>query len=67
MRDNPDSGIQYIFAVKSGIAGNLESSTRNPDFTAWNPESGTFLDSFTLGDAKNWLRLGLIRLNQVLV
>ena len=56
-----ESGIQVP------VTKNLESSTRNPDFTAWNPESGTFLDSFTLGDAKNWLRLGLIRLNQVLV
>ena len=56
MNGNPDSGIQQILAVESGILGsrirnNVQiSRTKNPESSTWNPESNV-LDSLTWG---NW-------------
>ena len=56
MNGNPDSGIQQILAVESGILGirirnNVQiPRTKNPESSTWNPESNV-LDSLTWG---NW-------------
>ena len=54
-----ESGIQLKESgplLKIGIqnpnfTNSLESSTGNPEFRAWNPESKTVLDSVTWGDS----------------
>ena len=52
MNGNPDSGIQQILAVESGILGirirnNVQiPRTKNPESSTWNPESNV-LDSLT--------------------
>ena len=56
MNGNPDSGMQQIFAVESGILGtrirnNVQIPlTKNAESSTWNPES-YLLDSLTWG---NW-------------
>ena len=39
-----------LFGTRNPLCWNLESSTRNPESTAWNPESKTVLDFLTWGD-----------------
>ena len=39
-----------LFGIRNPPCWNPESSTRNPESTAWTPESKTVLDSLTWGD-----------------
>ena len=39
-----------LFGIQNPLCLNPESSTRNPEATAWNPESKTALDSLTWGE-----------------
>ena len=40
-----------LFRIRNPLRWNPESSTRDPESTAWNPGSKTVLDSLTWGEA----------------
>ena len=42
-----------LFGIRNPLRCNPESSTRDPESTAWNPESKTVLDSLTWGEMKH--------------
>ena len=41
-----------LFGIRNPLCWNQESSTRNPESTAWNPESKNVLDSLTWGEMR---------------
>ena len=48
---------QALFGIRNPLCRNPESSTRNSESTAWNPESKTVLDSLTWGENKFALKV----------
>ena len=46
-----------LFGIRNPLCRNPESSTRNSESTAWNPQSKTVLDSLTWGENKFALKV----------